>query len=176
MKRVATILLAVAALTALGTAGASAVPLTLGSGWQPFLWNTDGVYDPADGFQVTAPDLFTIKLTDAFVVGDAFDLYDGASLILSTPSVPKTAASFTADPDVAWSMPDYSHGWVTLGAGSHNLSILIRERALDVTGAPWPTGEGYIRADAGTIPEPRPVLLLGLGLAAAGLMLRRRSA
>ncbi|HVP39398.1 MAG TPA: PEP-CTERM sorting domain-containing protein [Candidatus Saccharimonadales bacterium] len=178
MKRVVTLLLAVVALAAVGAGSASAAaPLTLGTGWTKFYWDATGETDPAGGYQVTSADVFTIKMTDSYVVGDAFDLYDGGSLVLSTPSVPKTGVDvIDDDADAAYASPLYSHGYVTLLPGTHNLTINIRERALDGTGAVISGGGAFIRADAGTIPEPHSLLLLGMGLAGGALALRRRSA
>jgi hypothetical protein len=168
LSRISLLAAALLSLSAV-TCVASPVALGIGAGWTQFFWSGD-VITPADGFSFTSLGPVTVKVTDAFNVGDAFDIFDNAAPSFSTPSVLNTGALLTDDPDVAYAGTDYSHAAFTFGAGSHVLTLAIREHA---TG--FNSGGAFLRADAAT-PEPGSLLLLGMGLAAGVLALKRRSA
>jgi len=166
-------------------ASARADVLTVDAGWIAFCFAgngapaTDtgcvdqppGVGNPID---ITVPgggaDLI---VTDAFLHGAAFDVYEGGNLILSTPSVTVDNVStcgpgsgFESDPNCAYADPLYSHGSVLLSAGLHTIDIFAR-----ISG--YGGGEGFVQATS--VPEPTTLALLASGLGALLLRRRRRS-
>jgi hypothetical protein len=73
---------------------------------------------------------FTI--TDLYVVTDEFEVYDGGSLVLTTPSLPDYSElgigaydepPWTDDPDVALTTKEFSKGVVYFAPGSHSIEI-----------------------------------------------------
>jgi hypothetical protein len=103
---------------------------------------------------------FTI--TDAFLLGDYFDVYDFGTLIGSTPIV-ALGANCGLNPDVCLADPRFSHAVFTLAPGAHSITIGVHEAQI--------LGEGFFRVTA--VPEPSTLLLLGSSV--AGLLVRRRA-
>jgi hypothetical protein len=168
LPRIALLAVTLLALSAVACS-ASPVSLGIGTGWQRFSW-VENLVTPADGFSFSNVNPVTVRVTDAFNVGDAFNIFDNGNPAFATPSVTNTGLDLTSDPDVAFAGTDYSHAAFTFGGGSHVLTIGIRDHALGFS-----NGGAFLRADAAT-PEPGSLLLLGMGLAAGALALKRRSA
>jgi len=65
------------------------------------------------------------SITDAYVVGDTFKVYDFGSLILTTVVGAGVAFAIPSDSyaDSAWASGSYGIGTVTLGAGSHQITV-----------------------------------------------------
>jgi len=117
-----------------------------------------------------------VTLTDLFVRGDQFALFDNDVLVGDT-SVPVNDGTITCPPpgvgnDIRGCLadPTYSHGVFDLGAGAHSLTIEVIQNALNNTG-----GAAVFQA-ASPVPEPNTYIpLLGLGLLGmAGVKIRRR--
>jgi hypothetical protein len=106
---------------------------------------------PAWTFNSALPVWLTV--TDAFIHGDAFEIFDNAALIGSTPLVAH-GGSTTNDPAVAVLDLLYSHAAFLLPAGGHSLHFNL----IDTVGE----GAGYFRTDA--VPVPPTLILLGSGL------------
>jgi hypothetical protein len=125
-----------------------------GSGGQPSSGgNSEYAPDPPWTFTSALPVKLTV--TDAFLEGDAFNIYDSGALVGSTSSVANTGTdSGTSDPVVALTIPELSHGVFSLAAGSHSLTIRPYQFVM--------AGAAYFRTDA--VPLPPTVLLLGSGL------------
>lgn len=146
----------------------SAAPVIPDAGWYGFCFSTPGapVYDGCQNQGVgTTGSPFSVnllapgwlKVTDAFDVGDQFDVYVDSLLAFST-SVPGTG-SWTDDPDVAFSSGHYSAGSKLLAAGSYSIDI-------QVTNSPLNGGGAYvsIATQQATVPAPATLLLLVVGL------------
>jgi hypothetical protein len=124
-----------------------------------FNWANSETFPPLPGMQwayqvisVTVPyDMkVDIYITDFALRGDNFELYeiDGmtpttANLLGTTPWVPQGPDPdplYTADPDVAWATPGFSHSMFTwyLTAGTHYFAI----RAV---ASPWGSGSACIK-------------------------------
>jgi len=128
-------------------------------------------FAPTPPWTFTSTTPVAVTLTDAFLHGDTFSLFDNNVLIGSTPIVPVGGQGPSpSDPAVTSLDPLYSHGVYNLGAGSHSLTIRVDTSPF--AGPPNNGGAAYFRADA--IPEPTRLALFGVGtFGLAGWRLRR---
>jgi hypothetical protein len=97
-----------------------AEPLTAGQFFSA-TWVSDVPYD------------MVFTLTDLYVASDRYEVYDGATLIFTTPAVndwdvlgvldPFTSPPYATDPDLAFSSGFFSKASITLGPGPHSIKI-----------------------------------------------------
>jgi len=131
---------------------------------------TPTTFAPAPPWTFTAPaGGATFTVTDAFLIGDAFNVLDFGVLIGSTPTV-AAVGNCGSDPVPCLANPAVSSGVFNLAAGAHSITIVARV-------APFGSGAAYFRVDGGggpAIPEPATMVLLGTGLAGVGAIVRKR--
>ena len=139
-------------------------PVPVGGPWIEFAWGATGSSatgcSPADSsgpscapssgansaFGSAPPWTFTapaggatLTVTDAFLRGDQFEVFDSGSSIGVT-STPATTGSCGDNPDPCLADPQVSHGVFALGAGPHQITIKAKS-------SPFGTGAGYFRID-----------------------------
>jgi hypothetical protein len=94
-----------------------------------------------------------LTVTDAFVAGDRFQVFDfGVSLGLT--SLPSGNTDCGDDPVPCLATAGISHGTFSLGAGNHQITITPIL-------APSGGGAGYLQVQVTQIPEPSTWMLLG---------------
>jgi hypothetical protein len=106
----------------------------------------------------------TLTVTDAFLIGDQFSVFDFGGIVGSTSVVP--AAGSCGD-DPAGCLGVASSGVFALAPGAHSLTITA-------TVSPFGSGAAYFRVDPAATPEPGILLLLGAGFAGLGFIRRLR--
>ena len=114
---------------------------------------------------ISTESLVGMNVTDAFLAGDFFDVFDFGVLIGSTASVAANGANCGLDPSTCVEAPGLSHASFVLPAGAHSITIGVHEAQI--------LGEGFFRLD--TVPEPSTSGLMTLLLLAI-LLGRRRLA
>ena len=109
--------------------------------WGTFSWvGAPGVLNFEGPLALTTTTAGSLDVTDAFVNGDRFQVYDGTTLLGTTSTPTNVGQSHTTDPDVAFADPQWSSGSFPLGPGEH--SVTIRNVAIP----PGHTdGAGFIR-------------------------------
>ncbi|MGE5293472.1 MAG: hypothetical protein ACM3VT_01455 [Solirubrobacterales bacterium] len=175
--------LAVCGLMLAATTSAWAGAITVGGPWYEFGFDTEGGFattgeltSPSSAgnsvFADNPPWTFTtgsdafLTITDAFLSGDAFEVFDNAVSIGSTPLV-TDGVYISDDPAVCVLSPAISHGAFALGAGDHSITIKV----IDMISS----GAGYFRVDAApAVPAPGAILLGMLGTGLVGWIRRRR--
>lgn len=166
------------AFLALPASGAAQPPLAPGA-WTLFEWFLGRGPVEGSGFLLDVSRRTRVRVTDAGVTGDAFDLFVDGAFRAATPSVPGGGTpTGLFDGDAAWAEPGLSHGTLFLDPGRYVITLAVRETApgLDF-------GEGFLQADAaplpvpGIVPEPPPLgpLAGGVILLAPALLATRRT-
>lgn len=121
-------------------------PITVGAPWfstttvpPAFFWN------PADGpFDYAHPGNTAVYVTDDFLTGDQFEVFDNfVSLGVTNPVA--AVGGGEIGPDAAFADPTYSSGCFNRPAGVHSIS-------LDVIVNPFGSGRGYIQVLDGSCP------------------------
>jgi hypothetical protein len=125
----------------------------------------DSVFADEPAWQFSVPSGSTVELTvtDAFLYGDAFKVYDTAhTFIGETPAVAIGGDSGLSDPELALLDPGLSHASFLLPGGDygHYYFILINPYQQSAPGA------AYFKVEVVPegVPEPSTLLLLGGGL------------
>jgi hypothetical protein len=118
-------------------------------------------------YNLAFPATFTI--TDDFIVGDVFTVWDFGNPIL-------VAANWGAMPPFGGPGPD-PFGWLNAGYAKGSVQLAAGPHSLDVTG----NGAGgvpagfWTRIDSAPVPEPSTLALLSVGLGALCFLRRRKS-
>jgi len=139
-------------------------------------WSSDsitGSFVDSEGapyaYDLAAPAYF--RITDDFIVGDTFYVYDFGTLILTTTaSYAGAPTGFLNDGEGAWQNPVYSGGEVLLAVGAHNLPI----QGDGVGGVP----AGFytqLTSAVPAVPAPGAILLGSLGAGLVNWLRRRKS-
>jgi hypothetical protein len=118
---------------------------------------TPTVFAPAPAWTFTVTTSYaTLIVTDAFLHGDVFDVFDGGGLIFSTSSVPVDGTGCGDDPVPCLNDPSASHGIFHLGPGAHSITVTPTQI--------YDGGAGYFNVSEA--PEPATVFVFGAGLLA----------
>jgi len=131
---------------------------------------TDSVDSPYI-YNLASPAYF--RITDAFIVGDTYFVYDFGSPILTTSLSYAGAPTGFPDlapflPESAWQNPAYSGGEILLAPGAHHLTVQG-----DGFGT-FPAGF-YTQLTSVPIPAPGAILLGSIGLGVVNWLRRRRT-
>lgn len=153
-----------------GSSGASSAdpPIAEADGWVTFFFGVAG--------STAGPYTFSgaeqINVTDGFLAGDQFAVFDGATLLGDTSSVPTGSGDGCSAPASCFVDPLYSHGSFLVGGGSHAITI-------EAIASPFGSGAAWLEIVPGSAPTPEPssVLLMASGLVALlGFALKRKLA
>lgn len=167
------------ALLALGLlpGAARAQEVLVPGGWQLFEWLLGVGPVQGEGWTIAASERMRLRVTDAFVSGDAFDVFVNGTLRTSTPAVAGGTDTGAATGDAAWGDARLSHRELFLDPGQYTVTLAVR-----VAASGFDYGEGFLRLDRApddpppvdVVPEPAIVTLVAGGLLAMAALIGRR--
>lgn len=113
------------------------------------------VFLDAAPWTLTSSTAVVFTITDGFLSGDFFDVFDLGLLVGSTPSV-SLFGGCGLDPRVCVLDPSMSHASLLLPAGAHSITVFVHEAQI--------LGEGFFIATP--VPEPTTFALVAIGAVA----------
>lgn len=123
-------------------------------------------------FDFTLSGVALLEVVDGGFAGDRFNVFDNGVLLDQTSVASNTfPASIGLDFDAAYASPLYSRGLFWLGAGSHSITGLLSQSALNGT-TPINATVGAVSLTA--VPLPAAAWLYLTGTALMGFVSRRR--
>lgn len=127
-------------------------------------------------FDFTLSGVALLEVVDGGFAGDRFDVYDNGVLLDQTSFAGNTYPnSVGIDFDQAFADNNYSRGIFKLGVGSHSITGILSQSALDNTGAAINATVGAVRIVTLTsVPLPAAAWLYLTGTALMGFVSRRR--
>lgn len=147
---------------------ATAAPIVLGSGWQPFSFGAVGS-SFSRTFEFTLTGTAQFNVTDAFLDGDQFQIFIN-SVNQGLTSTPVNDGTNTSNYDTAFASPKFSHASYLLGPGTYSVSGITHLS---------PYGGGGAAAElVAAVPEPATwaMMLVGFGVIGGASRYRRRKA
>jgi hypothetical protein len=162
--------LLLAALLLVAPVASKASPIALDSGWQGFSFQGVGSsFSRTFEFTVGAGEAARLRVTDAFLSGDRFFIFNTNPIsgALGSTSAPTSVGDSIGDNyDAAFADSRWSSGQWILGAGSYSI------RGITLA-SPFFSGGGALRVDRVAVSEPATLLLLVLAGFAAFHFSRR---
>jgi hypothetical protein len=155
MKKVRWFLLAVALTLAFTGLAQADSPLTVGGGWQEFSFGDVGSAFSPQPWTFHLDTAGLLKVTDAYLSGDRFEVFDFGSSLGLTSLPGSTGDQIGSDYDAAAADSRWSTGFYSLGIGDHSITGTV-------TLSPYSGGGAALRADV--VPIPGALWLLGSGL------------
>ncbi len=174
-----------AALLAALCGQAEAASLTADGAWNAFdvddLSSASGNLEWIDldgnalSFDFTLTESAYLKVVDAGFAGDRFNVYDNGVLLDQTSAVANTyPGSIGLNFDTAYASDIFSKGLFLLSAGSHSITGLLSQSALDNSNLPINATVGAVSLTA--VPLPAAAWLYLTGTALMGIVSSRRKA
>lgn len=144
---------------------AQATAVAVNGGWVPFSFGGVGSSFSSEPFTFSLAGPGVLKVTDAFLSGDRFEVFDFLASLGLTSAPGSSGDAIGADYDGAFADSRWSSAAFALGAGSYSITGV----AVD---SPFGSGGAALRVDE-RVPEPASALLLSLGLLGLGLARRK---
>jgi hypothetical protein len=153
---------------ALAATPAQATMITVGSGWQTFGFGGVGSsWDQDFSFSLAAT--ATFKVTDAFLSGDRFGVFENGLSVGQTSAPGSVGDQIGSNYDAAFADPRWSHAAYVLGPGVYDFTGIATE-------SPFGGGGAAVELVAGGVPELGTWAMMILGFGGVALQLRRRDA
>ena len=126
-----------------------------------------GVAAPSAPWTINLAGPFQLIVTDGFLAGDRFELFDfGVSLGLTSLVSSTSGGDCSNNVLGCLANPLFSHGTFLLGAGPHSLTGTV-------TISPFGAGAAFFIIRAVAVPEPGSLALIGLALGILGFSVSR---
>jgi len=184
-SRLPAVLTAMLALACAATASAETVAIAPDNTWHAFdvdeFMSQSGALEWIgldDGsslsFSFTTATDTLLTVVDAGFAGDRFQVFDQSILLGATSVVTALAAtSVGLNFDAALANSNYSFATYLLSAGTHTITGLLSQSAIDDSGSPFNATVGGLRVTPVPLPGALLMLLSGSGL--LGFMRRRKT-
>jgi hypothetical protein len=154
---VSTLLIGIASAGTNGNTIKGDPAITVGAMWYDtpnvppaFSWSSVPGWSNNDPFTYSSEGVTSLYVTDAYVPGDVFEVYDNEKLVGTTSAVSGASAILT-DPVAAYQNPAYSHACFNIPEGRHAIDI---KTIVGATG--YSSGAGYLMVQDGPCPGTTP--------------------